>query len=74
VGTGFPGVVLGTVSIPENLVAESSVIQLLHSRYPLEHKLVCLGSIVTFFIIIVSGGDRSGCFIDGVFSVPRFWV
>jgi hypothetical protein len=73
--TGFPSVVLGAISIPSNLVPESSVIQLLHSRYPLEHKLVCRGSLVTFFfLIIVFGGDRSGCLIDGVFSVPRLWV
>jgi hypothetical protein len=73
--TGFPGFFLGTVSVPSNLVAESSVIQLLHSRYPLEHKLVCRGSLVTFFLlIIVFGGDRSGCLIDGVFSVTRLWV
>jgi hypothetical protein len=75
VRTGFPGVVLGTVSIPSNLVEESSVIKLLHTRDPLEYKLVCRGSLVTFFfIIIVSGGDRSSCLIYGVFSVPRFWV
>jgi hypothetical protein len=75
VSTGFPSVVLGAVSIPSNLVAESSVIQLLHARYPLEHKLVCRGSLVTFFfIIIVFGGDRASCLIDGVFSVPKLWV
>jgi hypothetical protein len=73
VRTWFPGVVLGAIYIPANLVVESSVLQLLHSRYSLEHKLVGRGSIVTFFfIIIVSGGDRSGYSIDGVFSVPTF--